>query len=60
MLAIDEHVKTSMWWDLHAGKKTEIDYLNGAVVTAGIQHNILCPVNLFLVKEMRKAGKVRW
>jgi len=31
MLAIDPTVRTSMWWDLSQGKKTEIDYLNGAI-----------------------------
>ncbi|MCW8108756.1 2-dehydropantoate 2-reductase [Alteromonas ponticola] len=54
MLAIDNNVKTSMWWDIQAGKPTEIDYLNGAVVAAGMQHNIPCPVNIFLLNEIKK------
>ena len=49
VLTIDPTARTSMWWDLSAGKKTEIDYLNAAVVSAGKQFNIACPVNQKLV-----------
>ncbi|MCW8090601.1 ketopantoate reductase family protein [Alteromonas sp. ASW11-130] len=41
-----------MWWDLKADKPSEIDYLNYAVLNAGLQHNISCQVNLFLVDEI--------
>lgn len=36
---------SSMYQDLLKGKKTEIDYLNGAVVKIGKKHGIKCPVN---------------
>jgi 2-dehydropantoate 2-reductase len=49
MLAIDPKVKTSMWWDISAGKKTEINYLNGAVVERGKQLGIACPANQKIV-----------
>ncbi len=32
MLSMDEQARSSMWEDLQAGRKTEVDYLNGAVV----------------------------
>jgi ketopantoate reductase len=35
MLAIDPLARTSMWKDLQAGHRTEMDYLNGEVVPAG-------------------------
>ncbi|NMH58740.1 2-dehydropantoate 2-reductase [Alteromonas ponticola] len=54
MLAIDDDVRTSMWWDLQAHKQTEIAYLNGAVVTAGKTCGVACPVNSFLVNEIKK------
>ncbi|WP_342807976.1 2-dehydropantoate 2-reductase [Alteromonas sp. M12] len=45
MLAIDENVRTSMWWDISNGKQTEIDYLNGAIVEEGAKLGIAAPVN---------------
>lgn len=35
----------SMLQDLRRGRTTEIDYLNGAVVSLGQEHDIACPVN---------------
>ena len=35
----------SMRQDLRRGRRTEIDYLNGAVVSLGEKHQIDCPVN---------------
>ena len=40
---------SSMQQDLIKGKKTEIDYLNGAVVKLGKRQGIKCPVNEGLV-----------
>ena len=39
------HNIASMQQDLRRGRKTEIDYLNGAVVSLGEKHKIDCPVN---------------
>ena len=39
------HNVASMLQDLRRGRPTEIDYLNGAVVTLGARHNVACPVN---------------
>jgi len=57
VLEIDPTARSSMWWDLSQGKKTEVDHLNGAVVEVGRQLNIPCPANgaiVKLVKEMEQ------
>ncbi len=60
--AINDGIKgseniSSMLQDLMKGRKTEIDYLNGAVVEAGRKRGIMCPVNASIaaiIKEMEK------
>lgn len=44
---------SSMQQDLMKGKKTEIDYLNGAVVELGRKYGIKCPVNEALVEIIK-------
>lgn len=59
MLAIDPTVRTSMWWDIHNAKKSEIDYLNGAIVNQANQFGLTCPVNekvIELVKMLEKSA----
>ena len=41
--------KSSMLQDIIKGRKTEIDFLNGAVVELGKKHNINCHVNKNLI-----------
>ena len=53
MLQIDPTVKTSMWWDFHHGKPTEIEFLQGAVVEASKLLNLSTPVNTWLLNEIR-------
>ncbi|MFD2562194.1 2-dehydropantoate 2-reductase [Aquimarina rubra] len=53
MMAIDPTVRTSMWWDLSQGKKTEIDYLNGAIVNVGKEMNIACPANNNIIRLIK-------
>jgi 2-dehydropantoate 2-reductase len=55
------HNLSSMLQDLRRGRQTEIDYLNGAVVSLGAQHNIPCPVNgalAAIVKAMEAKSPV--
>ena len=60
--AINETIKnsrniSSMQQDLIKAKKTEIDYLNGAVAELGKKYKIKCPVNramCMIIKEMEK------
>tara|TARA_Y100000310_G_C20667231_1_gene808250 strand:+ start:926 stop:1810 length:885 start_codon:yes stop_codon:yes gene_type:complete len=44
---------SSMYQDVLKGRKTEIDYLNGAVVELGKKYNIKCPVNESLVAMIK-------
>ena len=49
MLAIDPTARTSMWWDLSQGRKTEIDFLNGAVVRESERLGLQAPLNRKIV-----------
>lgn len=59
---VDDMIKdseniSSMQQDILKGRKTEIDYLNGAVVELGKKYGIKCPVNetlVMIVKGMEK------
>jgi len=49
--------KVSMLQDIEAGRKTEIDYINGIIVKKGEEYNIPTPVNrvmVFLVKMLEE------
>lgn len=62
MLAIDPNVRTSMWWDLHLHRPTEIAFLNGALVEEGAALGIPCPVNRAIVRLIGdvEAGRSQW
>jgi 2-dehydropantoate 2-reductase len=45
MLKIDEDARSSMWEDFATGRRSEIDYLNGAVCRLGADQNRPTPVN---------------
>ena len=59
MLAIDPTARFSMWWDLHLGKPTEIEFLNQAVVAAADELQLDAPYNRAVVSLIRQveAGK---
>ncbi|MCC2605430.1 2-dehydropantoate 2-reductase [Planctobacterium marinum] len=55
MLAIDPQARSSMWEDVSSGRKTEIDYLNGAVAKLAESVNQAAPANTaiyHLIKEV--------
>jgi 2-dehydropantoate 2-reductase len=52
-LAIDPLARTSMWEDLQAGRRTEIDYINGEVVRLAESLNRTAPINARLVALIR-------
>ena len=52
---IDAKARSSMADDLAAGRKTEIDYLNGELVAAGRTARRDAPVNRAIVELVRKA-----
>lgn len=45
--------KSSMLQDVMSGKKTEIDYINGAIVTEGSKYNIPTPYNEILTRLIK-------
>ncbi|TWD82436.1 ketopantoate reductase [Kribbella amoyensis] len=55
MLAIDPHARSSLWEDLRARRRTEIDYLNGEIVQLAATVGREAPVNAKLVELIRAA-----
>ena len=63
MLAIDPLARSSMWEDLEAGRRTEVDWLNGEIVRLAEKIGRHAPVNARLVALIREAeagGKRHW
>jgi 2-dehydropantoate 2-reductase len=54
-LAIDPLARSSMWEDLQAGRRTEIDYINGEVVRLADSLGRTAPNNAKLVEMIRAA-----
>jgi 2-dehydropantoate 2-reductase len=52
---IDAHARSSMADDLAAGRKTEIDYINGELVTLAERLGTDAPVNRKIVELVRRA-----
>ncbi|TVP60003.1 MAG: 2-dehydropantoate 2-reductase [Halomonadaceae bacterium] len=57
MLAMDPIARSSMWEDLQAGRRTEVDYINGEVVHLAQDLGTTAPVNAALVALIRQAEK---
>lgn len=55
MLDIDPQARSSMWEDLQAGRRTEIDYLNGAIVQLAQAHGGTAPLNARISALIREA-----
>lgn len=55
LLQIDPVARSSMWEDLQAGRKTEIEYLNGEVVRLARDAGVNAPVNSKLVELIHAA-----
>mgnify|MGYP001062212944 CR=1 FL=1 len=55
MLAIDPLARSSTWEDLQAGRKTEIDWINGEIVRLAQRLGRAAPVNARLVALIREA-----
>lgn len=59
-MKIDPEARSSMWQDLKQGRKTEIDYLQGAVIALAERNNVSVPLMrriVALIKEAELAGK---
>jgi 2-dehydropantoate 2-reductase len=58
-MKIDPEARSSMWQDLKQGRKTEIDYLQGAVIALAEQNDVEVPLMrriVALIKEAEAAG----
>ncbi|MFL6708279.1 MAG: 2-dehydropantoate 2-reductase [Massilia sp.] len=55
MLRIDPEARSSMWEDLQAGRRTEIDYLSGAVVALAGTLGMAAPANARMIALVRRA-----
>jgi len=63
MIAIDPSARGSMWYDLHAGRLTEVDWLNGEVVRLAKTLDRVAPVNArlaTLVHAVEQGGRRDW
>jgi 2-dehydropantoate 2-reductase len=59
-IEIDPDARSSMWEDLHRGRPTEVDWLNGEIVRVAEASKVKAPLNeriVSLIKEAEKAGK---
>ncbi|OLZ65063.1 2-dehydropantoate 2-reductase [Streptomyces sp. IMTB 2501] len=57
-LRIDAHARSSMWEDLQRGRPTEIDSLQGEIVTLAEAHALQAPANARLVTLVHEAERV--
>jgi len=55
MLAMDPLARSSMWEDLQAGRRTEVDWIQGEVVALAAELGSSAPVNACLVALIRDA-----
>jgi 2-dehydropantoate 2-reductase len=59
MLAIDPQARSSMWEDLQRGRITEVDYLQGAVLTLAKRIGAVTPITERIVRLIKEAEKAR-
>jgi len=59
MLAIDPEARSSMWEDLLRGRKTEIDYLQGAILSLARKGGVATPVTERIVRLIKEAEAAR-
>jgi 2-dehydropantoate 2-reductase len=59
MLAIDPIARSSMWEDLEAGRRTEVDWINGEVVRLAEQLGTTSPVNARLTELVHDCEQKR-
>lgn len=61
-LAIDPLARSSTWEDLQAGRRTEVDYINGEIVELAASKGLRAPANARIVALIREAERsyVRW
>ncbi len=55
LIGIKKDARNSMWQSLYQRKKTEIDFINGEIITLAKNHNMLAPINQKIVELIKKA-----
>jgi len=55
MVKIDPKARSSMWEDLQRGRRTEIDHLQGLIVTLAERHGLRAPLSARIVALIREA-----
>jgi 2-dehydropantoate 2-reductase len=55
MVKVDPKARSSMLDDLERGRPTEIDYLNGEIVTLADRRHVPVPVNRRIIDLVKKA-----
>lgn len=58
-MQIDPEARSSMWQDLKQGRRTEIDYLQGAIIELAERHRLAAPLSrriLALIKQAEATG----
>lgn len=56
-LHLDPEARSSMWQDLHQGRPTEVDHLNGEIVRIAREHGLSAPLNRRLVDLVHAAER---
>jgi 2-dehydropantoate 2-reductase len=59
MLAIDPQARSSMWEDLLRGRITEVDYLQGVILTLANRIGAAAPMTERIVQLIKEAEKAR-
>jgi 2-dehydropantoate 2-reductase len=59
LLAIDPEARSSMWEDLERRRATEIDFLQGAILSIAAKRNIRAPVTERIVHLVKEAEAMR-
>jgi len=57
MVKIDPKARSSMWDDLQRGRRTEIDHLQGLIVTLADRHGLKAPLSARIVALIREAER---
>ena len=58
-LEVDPEARSSMWQDLAARRRTEVDHLNGEIVRLAAEAGVAAPLNRRIVELVREAEAAR-
>jgi 2-dehydropantoate 2-reductase len=54
-MKIDPEARSSMWEDLQRGRRTEIDYLQGVIITIAERRGLDAPLSRRIIQLIRQA-----